>query len=62
MLVRGCDSTREVIALPENNRGSDLMSASQAEVYFKELRKVYIKSSKKQYKPAAEAAPAAPKA
>ena len=62
MLVCGCDSIREVIAFPKNNRGSDLMSQSPAEVDFKQLRELYIKTTKKQDKPAAETAPAAPKA
>lgn len=62
MLVCGCDSIREVIAFPKNNRGSDLMSQSPAEVDFKQLRELYIKTTKKQEKPAAETAPAAPKA
>ena len=58
MLVCGTDSIREVIAFPKNNRGSDLMSASPAAVDFKQLRELYIKSTKKQDKPA-EAAPTA---
>ena len=51
MLVTGSDSIREVIAFPKNNRGSDLMSQSPAEVDFKQLRELYIKSTKKQDKP-----------
>jgi hypothetical protein len=38
------------------------MSASPAEVDFKQLRELYIKTTKKQEKPAAEASPASPKA
>lgn len=45
MLVCGADSIREVIAFPKNNRGSDLMSASPAEVDFKQVRELYIKST-----------------
>ncbi len=47
MLVCGTDSIREVIAFPKNNRGADLMSASPAEVDFKQLRELYLKSTKK---------------
>lgn len=47
MLVTGSDSIREVIAFPKNNKGSDLMSASPAEVDHKQLRELYIKSTKK---------------
>ena len=58
MLVTGSESIREVIAFPKNNRGSDLMSQSPAEVDFKQLRELYIKSTKKQDKPAKDATPA----
>jgi aspartyl-tRNA synthetase len=47
MLVAGADSIREVIAFPKNNKAMDLMSASPAEVDFKQLRELYIKSTKK---------------
>ncbi len=50
MLVCGSDSIREVIAFPKNNRGSDLMSQSPAEVDFKQLRELYLKTTKKQEK------------
>jgi len=46
MLVTGSDSIREVIAFPKNNRATDLMSSSPAEVDFKQLRELYIKSTK----------------
>lgn len=59
MLVCGCESIREVIAFPKNNRGSDLMSQSPAEVDFKQLRELYIQCTKKPDKPAAVAAPQA---
>ena len=39
------DSIREVIAFPKNNKGVDLMSASPAEVDFKQLRELYITSA-----------------
>ena len=39
------DSIREVIAFPKNNKGVDLMSASPAEVDFKQLRELYVKST-----------------
>ncbi len=45
MLMCGEDSIREVIAFPKNNRGQDLMSASPAEVDFKQLRELYVKST-----------------
>lgn len=45
MLVAGEESIREVIAFPKNNRGSDLMSDSPAEVDFKQLRELYVKST-----------------
>ncbi len=50
MLVAGEDSIREVIAFPKNNRGLDLMSASPAEVDFKQLRELYIKSTREEKK------------
>lgn len=54
MLVTGSDSIREVIAFPKNNKGSDLMSSSPAEVDFKQLRELYIKSTKKDKVPTSE--------
>jgi aspartyl-tRNA synthetase len=45
MLACREDSIREVIAFPKNNKGVDLMSASPAEVDFKQLRELYVKST-----------------
>jgi aspartyl-tRNA synthetase len=45
MLACKEDSIREVIAFPKNNKGFDLMSASPAEVDFKQLRELYVKST-----------------
>ena len=45
MLTCQEDSIREVIAFPKNNKGVDLMSASPAEVDFKQLRELYVKST-----------------
>ena len=45
MLLAGETSIREVIAFPKNNRGLDLMSQSPAEVEFKQLRDLYLKST-----------------
>ena len=45
MLVAGEDSIREVIAFPKNNKGLDLMTASPADVDFKQLREIYVKST-----------------
>ena len=45
MLACGENSIREVIAFPKNNRGIDLMTASPAEVDFKQLRELYVKST-----------------
>ena len=45
MLACKEDSIREVIAFPKNNKGSDLMSASPAEVDFKQLRELDVKST-----------------
>ena len=52
MLVCGEDSIREVIAFPKNNRGVDLMSASPADVDFKQLRELYVKSTVSEMKKA----------
>ena len=48
MLIAGEDSIREVIAFPKNNRGIDLMSASPSSVDFKQLRELYIKSTREE--------------
>jgi aspartyl-tRNA synthetase len=45
MLACGESSIREVIAFPKNNKGIDLMSSSPAEVDFKQLRELYVKST-----------------
>ncbi|MBK1833572.1 aspartate--tRNA ligase [Roseibacillus ishigakijimensis] len=45
MLVAGESSIREVIAFPKNNKASDLMTDSPAEVDFKQLRELRIKST-----------------
>ncbi len=45
MLACGEESIREVIAFPKNNKGNDLMSSSPAEVDFKQLRELYLKST-----------------
>ncbi len=45
MLACKEDSIREVIAFPKNNKGVDLMSGSPAEVDFKQLRELYVKST-----------------
>lgn len=59
MLVCGTESIREVIAFPKNNRGADLMSASPAEVDFKQLRELYIQSTAKKDKPKPQPTPQA---
>ena len=46
MLIAGEESIREVIAFPKNNRGIDLMSSSPSTVNFKQLREIYIKSTR----------------
>ncbi|MEM7012824.1 MAG: aspartate--tRNA ligase [Verrucomicrobiota bacterium] len=45
MMIAGEESIREVIAFPKNNKGADLMSGSPAEVDFKQLRELYLKST-----------------
>ncbi len=50
MLACHESSIREVIAFPKNNKGIDLMSASPAEVDFKQLRELYIQSTVKEKK------------
>ncbi len=42
MLIGKCDSIREVIAFPKNNRGADLMSESPAAAEPNQLRDVHI--------------------
>ncbi|MFI3244715.1 MAG: amino acid--tRNA ligase-related protein, partial [Akkermansia sp.] len=42
MLISGCDSIREVIAFPKNNRGADLMSESPAAAEPTQLRDIHI--------------------
>ena len=42
MLIAGCDSIREVIAFPKNNRGADLMSESPAAAEPNQLRDIHI--------------------
>ncbi|OYW29118.1 MAG: hypothetical protein B7Z47_05155, partial [Chthoniobacter sp. 12-60-6] len=59
MLVSGEESIREVIAFPKNNRGSDLMTDSPTNIDFKTLREIYIRSTWKEKKPEAAAAPTA---
>jgi len=50
MLVCGEESIRDVMAFPKNNKGQDLMSASPADVDFKQLRELYVKSTLKDKK------------
>ena len=52
MLICGEQSIREVIAFPKNNKGSDLMSQSPAEVEAKQLRDLRIQVAKKPGTPA----------
>lgn len=47
MLLAQADSIRDVIAFPKNNRGIELMTGSPAAVDFKQLRELYIASTKK---------------
>jgi aspartyl-tRNA synthetase len=47
MLLAGTDSIRDFMAFPKNNRGVDLMTHSPVEVDFKQLRELYIASTKK---------------
>ncbi len=42
MLMGGCESIREVIAFPKNNRGADLMSESPAPAEPNQLRDIHI--------------------
>lgn len=50
MLVCGEDSIRDVMAFPKNNKGQDLMSDSPADVEFKQLRELYVKTTLKEKK------------
>ena len=50
MLVCGEESIREVMAFPKNNKGSDLMTDSPAQVDPKQLRDLRIKTIKKEEK------------
>jgi len=54
MLVAGEDSIREVIAFPKNNKGADLMAHSPCQIEHKLLREVYVQSTYKDPKLAAE--------
>ena len=54
MLVAGEDSIREVIAFPKNNKGADLMAQSPCQIEHKLLREVYVQSTYKDPKAAAQ--------
>ncbi len=54
MLAAGEDSIREVIAFPKNNKGADLMASSPCQIEHKLLREVYVQSTYKDPKLAAE--------
>ncbi len=56
MLAAGEDSIREVIAFPKNNKGADLMAQSPCQIEHKLLREVYVQSTYKDPKLAAEMA------
>ena len=56
MLVAGEESIREVIAFPKNNKGADLMAQSPCQIEHKLLREVYVQSTYKDPKLAAEKA------
>ena len=47
MLLAHAESIRDVIAFPKNNRGVELMTGSPSPVDFKQLRELYITSTKK---------------
>jgi aspartyl-tRNA synthetase len=47
MLLAHAESIRDVIAFPKNNRGVELMTGSPSPVDFKQLRELYIASTKK---------------
>lgn len=48
MLLAGTESIRDVIAFPKNNRGQDLLTQSPVKVDFKQLRELYIQTTKKE--------------
>jgi aspartyl-tRNA synthetase len=56
MLIAGEESIREVIAFPKNNKGADLMSHSPCLIEHKLLREVYVQSTWKDPKLAADKA------
>lgn len=47
MLLAHAESIRDVIAFPKNNRGIELMTGSPSSVDFRQLRELYIASTKK---------------
>jgi aspartyl-tRNA synthetase len=47
MLLAHAESIRDVIAFPKNNRGVELMTGSPSVVDFKQLRELYIATTKK---------------
>ncbi len=47
MLLARAESIRDVIAFPKNNRGVELMTGSPSVVDFKQLRELYIASTRK---------------
>lgn len=47
MLLAGAESIRDVIAFPKNNRGVELMTGSPSAVDFRQLRELYIATTKK---------------
>ncbi len=47
MLLAHAESIRDVIAFPKNNRGVELMTSSPSAVDFRQLRELYIASTKK---------------
>lgn len=51
MLICGEDSIRDVIAFPKNNKGQEVMNGCPAEVDFKQLRELYVKSTAQEKKP-----------
>ncbi len=51
MLICGEDSIRDVIAFPKNNKGQEVMNGCPAEVDFKQLRELYVKSTVQEKKP-----------
>ena len=55
-ILAGEENIREVIAFPKNNKGADLMSHSPCQIDTKLLREVYVQSTWKDPKLAAEKA------